>query len=561
MADADALPRRRGWAEWALIVLLHAAGLVTIYVTEHGLFAQSLALMTWAFLNLVWIMLLRRPILSAALSLAMIGVLIVLSEFKHSILQINLTFLDFLIIDQDTVAFLLAIFPQLRIILFAGIVVALPLIWLFWRQDTRRIRRRTALAGVVACLGGVVASSTAWPEMPWEPFSGVNHVSNFARSGVAQVSYLVMNDWLEADRKAVSQIQGVAHETCTPATKPPHIIMVLDESSFDITAAPGIKVPEGYKDYFKSLDGKQRSFIAEATGGPTWYTEFNVLTGLSSRSFGALKFYVTRIAAGRVGRGLPQALKRCGYRTYSLYPTYGNFLSARTFQTSAGMSRFIDMQEMGVTEDMQQDEFYFDQASHLFGREQGKGDPIFMFVYLTANHFPWTNVYRPDLTPGWTGYGNSAEVDEYIRRQRMTARAYDSFRQQLARDFPDEQFLLVRFGDHQPAISHKLLEPGLDPQAVSARVRLYDPRYFTTYYAFDAINYTPKDLSSALGRLDAAYLPIAIQETAGLPLDATFAEQKKVMLRCSGLFYACQSGAEARRFNRLLIEAGLIKNL
>ena len=57
MADADALPRRRGWAEWALIVLLHAAGLVTIYVTEHGLFAQSLALMTWAFLNLVWIML------------------------------------------------------------------------------------------------------------------------------------------------------------------------------------------------------------------------------------------------------------------------------------------------------------------------------------------------------------------------------------------------------------------------------------------------------------------------------------------------------------------------
>jgi hypothetical protein len=231
-------------------------GPVTIYVTEHGLFAQSLALMTWAFLNLVWIMLLRRPILSAALSLAMIGVLIVLSEFKHSILQINLTFLDFLIIDQDTVAFLLAIFPQLRIILFAGIVAALPLIWLFWRQDTRRIRRRTALAGVVACLGGVVASSTAWPEMPWEPFSGVNHVSNFARSGVAQVSYLVMNDWLEADRKAVSQIQGVAHETCTPATKPPHIIMVLDESSFDITAAPGIKVPEGYKRLFQ-IAGRQ----------------------------------------------------------------------------------------------------------------------------------------------------------------------------------------------------------------------------------------------------------------------------------------------------------------
>ena len=59
--------------------------------------------------------------------------------------------------------------------------------------------------------------------------------------------------------------------------------------------------------------------VAEATGGPTWYTEFNVLTGMSVRSFGDLKFYVTRITAGRVTRGLPQALQRCGYKTVSLY--------------------------------------------------------------------------------------------------------------------------------------------------------------------------------------------------------------------------------------------------
>jgi hypothetical protein len=75
--------------------------------------------------------------------------------------------------------------------------------------------------------------------------------------------------------------------------------MLLDESSFDVTSAPDIKVPAGYTDYFKSSDGKQRTMIAESTGGPTWYTEYNVLTGLSARSFGDLKFYVTRIAAGR----------------------------------------------------------------------------------------------------------------------------------------------------------------------------------------------------------------------------------------------------------------------
>jgi hypothetical protein len=33
------------------------------------------------------------------------------------------------------------------------------------------------------------------------------------------------------------------------------------------------------------------------------------------------------------------------------------------------------------------------------------------------------------------------------------------------------------------------------------------------------------------------------------------------MLRCKGLSYACKDGAEARRLSRLLIDAGMIKNL
>jgi hypothetical protein len=40
-----------------------------------------------------------------------------------------------------------------------------------------------------------------------------------------------------------------------------------------------------------------------------------------------------------------------------------------------------------------------------------------------------------------------------------------------------------------------------------------------------------------------------------------FTEQKKIFARCKGLFYACAGGAEARHFNRMLIDAGLIKNL
>jgi hypothetical protein len=61
--------------------------------------------------------------------------------------------------------------------------------------------------------------------------------------------------------------------------------------------------------------------------------------------------------------------------------------------------------------------------------------------------------------------------------------------------------------------------------------------------------------------IDGPYLPLVIQEAAGIPLDPSFEEQKSIMLRCKGVFYACKDGAEARRFNRLLIDAGTIRGL
>ncbi len=556
-----------------MVATLHLAALAVLFATEYGPFAITLSLLAWVFVNCVFLLVLPRPGVAAALALILVALLIALSRFKFDILQLSLTFLDFLIIDSDSFSFLLSVFPRLRAQLIVAGVVAVPVLWVIWRADPFRAGRLLPLAVLAATTVSITAMSVAAPEQPWEPFQGVNHISNLARSGVVAVSRLASTGWIEADPpgSGALPLASGAHaagrpalppgEKCDTAARRPHIIMLLDESSFDITAAPGVKVPPGYSDYFRSIDGRQRTMIAEATGGPTWYTEFNVLTGMSARSFGDLKFYVTRITASRVARGLPQALQRCGYKTFSLYPTYGDFLGARKFQKGTGVGQFIDMADMGVDEDMQPDKFYFDQALKVFAGQQRSPSPIFMFVYLTANHFPWTSVYRPDLTPDWTPPGNTAETDEYIRRQTMTAKDYRDFTTRLARDYPDQSFLVLRFGDHQPAISQKLLEPGIDRKLLAQRLMTADPRYFSTYYALDGINFRPADLSSALETLDAAYIPIVIQEAAGIPLDPSFEEQKKIMLRCRGLFYACKDGAEARRFNRLLIDAGLVRGL
>jgi hypothetical protein len=362
---------------------------------------------------------------------------------------------------------------------------------------------------------------------------------------------------LEADASASGSLNAAPIPTCHPSRQLPHIILVHDESSFDISVAPGIKVPADYRRHFQSFDGKARELLVEGVGGPSWFTEYNVLTGLSVRSYGRFATSVTRIAAGRVSRGMPRSLRRCGYQTFSLYPFYGAFLGSRAFQITAGIARYLDMLDLG-TRDFEADRFYFDQAIKIIERERGNG-PLFLYVYTVANHFPWDTRLRPELTPDWRDLGNAADIEEYIRRQGMTAHDYARLLERLAQEFPTDSFLIVRYGDHQPQFSPRIIDPSLSKEALAGRLEASDPRYLTTYYSIDAVNFTPADMSSALDRLDAPYLPLVIQEAAGVPLGPSFSEQKRILQRCGGQFYGCAGGAEARRFNRLLIDAGSVK--
>jgi sulfatase-like protein len=543
----------------ALIAALHGAALGLMLWSESALVPKVVFCFTWGLINFFWLAVLRRPAVSAALSLVMIVVLILLSRLKYEIIRLTANFLDVMIINDDTVDFLLAIKPDLYGEVLLALALVLPALTLLWWLDTFRVRLRTAVTGFAACATALVGMAIAFPQEEWDAFAGDGYVSKFSRSGVAAMSELVMHGYMESDAAITDRLKMLPNEICVPRAKPPHIILVHDESSFDIRAVPGVKVATDYGGHFRSFDGKRRHFVAEGAGGPSWYSEYNVLAGLSARSFGRFAYYVTQIAAGRVERGLPTALRRCGYRTFSIYPALGAFMSARNFQTTTGVQQFVDQGALG-TNRIEPDRFYYDAALRMIERERDKG-PMFLFVYLAQNHFPWNYRWRPDLTPEWTSLGNAPEVDEYLRRQSTSFRDYTGLLDRLARDFPGERFLLVRYGDHQPDFASLMLEPWLDELGINRRLMTYDPRYFTTYYAIDAVNFKPVNLSSALDTIEGPYLPLIVQEAAGLPLDPSFAEQKRILERCKGLFYACAGGAEARRFNRLLIDAGLIKGL
>ena len=546
---------------WRLLAVAapHLAALAIMFRTETDFGGRTGFVLSWGILNLLFIALLRRPALSGALSLTLVVILVLLSRLKHDVVQMTANFVDLMVIDRDTAAFLFTIFPNLRWSAISAGLVTIPLMYALWWLDPFRIRRLPAAAGCLACLAALVGHAFAWPDEAWRGYYDDGYLSKFSRSGVTAVSDFINYGFMESDAAVVERLKIPLVDSCHPAGRRPHIIMVHDESSFDVRQADGIKVPPGYGGHFQSFDGKARKFLAESNGGPSWFTEYNVLAGLSSRSFGRFSYFVTRIASGRVERGLPLALRRCGYKTTSLYPAYGAFMSARNFQTTTGIEHFYDAKDLGAS-DVEPDSFFYDKTLKLIS-EQAPGTPLFSFVYLAANHFPWETRFRPDLMPFWRKLGNEPVVDEYLRRQAMSAGDYTAFIAALKKKFPAQPFLIVRYGDHQPEFSPHILDPGLDEAGVGKKLENYDPRYYATYYAIDAVNFEPVKSPAVMDTIDAAYLPLVIQEAAGIPLDPSFEEQKNIMLRCNGLFYDCSNGAEARRFNRLLIDAGMIKGL
>src|SRR5262245_14129082 len=229
----------------ALLIAINGVALGILLWSEVEPAAQAAFLLTWGVLNGFWLTVLRRPATAAALSLALIVILIVLSQFKYSVLMMTATFVDLMVVDLATFSFLMTIIPGLGwqvgvAVLLGGLVVAL-----IWQLETLRVRRR---AGFI--LGGtsfvaLAALSFALPMDREDEFLRHQYVSKFARSAAVAAIDLATRGVLEADATAPDRLPLDGATACDTTRKRPHIVMVFDESSFDATMLPNVKVAEG----------------------------------------------------------------------------------------------------------------------------------------------------------------------------------------------------------------------------------------------------------------------------------------------------------------------------
>ena len=245
------------------IAAIHLAAFALLLWSEVDWDARAAFILTWGFLNFFWLAVLRRPSVSGALSLALVVILIALSQFKHSMLMMTATFVDIMLIDPATFSFLMAMIPGLAWKVGIALLLMMAVLIALWRVDPFRVRRSIAIAGCLGCFVALAALSFALPLDREDEFLSDQYVSKFARSGAVAAVDLVTRGVLEAAPATADRLELAGFAACDTRRKLPHIVMVFDESSFDATMMPNVIVPPSYKERFRSSDGKLRSLVVE----------------------------------------------------------------------------------------------------------------------------------------------------------------------------------------------------------------------------------------------------------------------------------------------------------
>ena len=430
--------------------------------------------------------------------------------------------------------------------------------WLAYHLDGTRVSRRWSsaifgLSVLLAWYGVTLKGERRHMQFHFENL----YVSSFYASWGETVEALWRGALLEADPNPAEAPAFTIPERCDPAAKPPHIVLIHQESVVQPSLFPTLGYDRSVDSFFRSADGTSRRLRVETYGGASWLTEFSLLAGVSTRSFGGMRQFVQTFMQDRLKDTLPQALLRCGYRNVVFYPMHRNFVSNDKFYTSIGMREIFDMREQRAKSVQERDRFYYDNAMAEMDRHfKASPQPLFTYIQTMSAHWPYNFAFAPELSVPGGDPGTDPEMHEYLRRLSLAKMDYDHLLRQLRRRFPRERFLVVHYGDHQPMATRTLLGFGTETEAEDVTL---DPDSvgFVTYYAVQGVNYAVPPLP-AYEVLDVSYLGSVILDLAKLPLSDSHRQRLWLMSRCEGRYYSCSRRGEILRFHRRLIDSGIV---
>ena len=551
--------RLQGTAAWGTAAALWTGMVVFFWQNEgQGYFLYTVAVTTAlvAFATLLS----RRALFATVLVTGVVAMTVAASSIKRATINMVAHAYDlfFYLGSSSTVSYLWS--DQRRYVVGATATVAAVavVVCLAYRFDGTRISRRWSTAAFGLSVLLVWHGATLKGERRHMQFYFENlYVSSFYASWGETVEALWRGALLEADPHSGVAPLFTIPERCDPAAKPPHIVLIHQELVVQPSLFPTLGYDRSVEPFFRSADGTLRRLRVETYGGASWLTEFSLLAGVSTHSFGGMRQFVQTFMQNRLKDTLPQALQRCGYRNVVFYPMHKNFVSNDRFYNSIGLREIFDMRAQKARSVQERDRFYYDNALDEMGRHfKASPRPLFTFIQTMSAHWPYDFAFAPEASVAGGDPGTDPEMHEYLRRLSLAKVDYDYLLKELLRRFPRERFLIVHYGDHHPMATRTLLGFGSETEAEDVTL---DPDSigFVTYYAVQGVNYAVPPLP-AYEMLDVSFLGSVVLDLAGLPLSDSHRERLWLMSLCEGRYYTCSRRGEILRFHRRLIDSGIV---
>ena len=551
----------RPTTSWAVSALIGAV-LMRYFWTDEGELPNILftAAVTATLVALL-VLLTRRALFATALVASLVVLIVAVSGVKRAVMNMVVHAYDlvFYLSSWSTLSYLWSDQRRYLVGLVGALLAVAGAGWLAYRADGTRVPRRWAalvlpLAVALAWWGAAAKGERRHMQFYYENL----YVSSFYASWGETLEALWRGALLEAAPHAAAAGPTFGIPTsCEVSAKPPHIILIHEESVVQPSLFPTLQYDHAVDPFFHSYDDLTHRLRVETYGGASWLTEFSLLAGVSTHAFGGMRQFVQTFTQNKLKDTLPQALERCGYRNVVFYPMMRNFVSNDRFYTSIGLKEIFDMRSQGAKSTQERDKFYYGNAMAEMERHlKTSRKPMFMFIQTMSAHWPYDWKFEPNVDVAGGGPGTDPEMSEYLRRLSMAKIDFDALMSDLRHRFPLERFLVVHYGDHHPMATRTLLGFGAETEAEDVAMAP-DSIGFVTYYAVRGINYRVPALPP-FETLDVPYLGTVILDAAGLPLSDSHRERKRLMGLCKGRYQTCTHRDDILVFHRRLIDSGVM---
>ncbi len=546
-----------------MLTLIIASAIAVVCLAERSIEHLKLAIAALCLMAAVLLLFVtdleRASLLSSILAAAIFGT----SNVKHRHSGLKLTVTDLPLAFAGTMPFFIVQYPRAVAAFFAGAIVLIlaavaVLLYVAGPPVSRELQiilfgaASVVLFAAYRTGGGAVALQriAAQPRCFFSTFMA----SLFDPLSWRQFGGLALSDIADDPLPLMP-----AMPARTPDT--PDIIVIQHESIFDPRLF-GLPVDPIVEAFLSPKDGRHGTLNVDIFGGGSWQSEFSLLTGLSSASFGSNGYFLFKRGVGRFHNSLPNSLTALGYRTMLTSSCRRSFLNYDEFYRSIGIGERIFTDDFHPPFDVGQFEATHSDALFLqaalgvhMKRLAGDSAPRFLYALTNFNHGPHNRrLTAPGRFESERAFAAASLADacyaEYYARLVETAVTWNRLKSELSSRFPGRPMLIVHYGDHQPVMARR----------IEAKIKLpVDARrQFRTFYAMETLNDRSERMIPGRGPdLDIAFLGTVALQQAGLPLDEIFATRASLLGQCGDAYFA-SSSERKRRFHRTLVNLGMI---